>query len=167
MVQCMSKQALIAGGIALLVVIAAIGSILFSTRKNRLELTGEFLKVRSHQVEPDRTIALVDVRLTNPSTQQFVVREIEVFVQGPDGESTSAGVFSEPEIRRMVDYYKVLGEKHNPGLLQRDQINPGETIDRTIGISVPMSDARFANRKALRIVAHDVDRKSTEIVEQR
>ena len=163
----MNKQSVIIGAIALGVVALAVSSILVTTRKNRVELTGEVLKVRTHQMDPEHTVVLIDTRIHNPSTQQFVVREVEVFVEEPDGKRTPADIFAEPDIKRVVDYYKTLGTKENPGLLRRDKINPGETVDKTIAVSAPMTDQRFGQRKALRIVVHDVDRKTTEIVETR
>lgn len=155
------------GGIALLIVVAAVSGILLSTRKNRLELNGDVLKVRSYQMDPEHTIVLVDMRVANPSTQQFVVREVEAFIEEAEGKSTPADIFAEPDIQRILAYYPVLGEKFNRGLLRQDKINPGETTDRCIAFSAPMTDERFAARMAVKFVVHDVDRKSTEIREKR
>ena len=118
-------------------------------------------------MDPEHTIVLIDTRIHNPSTQQFVVREVEVFIEEADGKRTPADIFAEADIKRVVDYYKTLGTKDNPGLLRRDKINSGTTTDKTIAVSAPMTDERFGKRKALRIVVHDVDRKQTEIVETR
>jgi hypothetical protein len=163
----MNRQAMVTGGIALLIVAAVVSGILLSTRHNRLELTGEVLKVRSHQVDPEHTIVLVDMRVTNPSAQQFVVRDVEAFIEESDGKSTPAELFAEADIQRALGYYRVLGQKYNPGLLRKDKINSGESTDRSIAFSAPMTDNRFASRKAIRIVVHDVDRKSTELREKR
>jgi hypothetical protein len=132
-----------------------------------VELTGEVLKVRTHQMDPEHTIALLDLRIHNPSTQQFVVREVEVFVEEPDGKSTPADLFAETDIKRVLAYYPMLGEKFTPGLLRRDQIGSGETTDRSIAVSAPMTDGRLAERKGFRIVVHDVDGPVTEIREKR
>jgi hypothetical protein len=163
----MNRQSVIIGGIALLIVALGVSSILISTRKNRVELTGEILKVRTHQMDPEHTIALIDLRVNNPSTQQFVVRELEVFVEEPDGKSAPADLFAESDIRRVLDYYPMLGEKFTPGLLRRDRINPGETTDRSFAVSAPMTDERLAGRKGFRLVVHDVDGAVTEIMEKR
>ena len=163
----MNKQSVLIGAIALVIVAVAVSGILMSTRKNKVELTGEILKVRTHQMDPEHTIVLIDTRIHNPSTQQFVVREVEVFVEEADGKRTPAEIFAEADIKRVVDYYKTLGTKDNPGLLRRDKLNSGTTTDKTIAVSAPMTDERLSQRKALRIVVHDVDRKQTEIVETR
>lgn len=163
----MNKQSIVIGAIALALVAAVVSSILLTTRKNRVELSGEILKVRTHQIDPEHTIVLIDARIHNPSTQQFVVREVEVSVEDSDGKRTAADVFAETDIKRVVDYYKTLGTKDNPGLLRKDKINTGTSTDRTIAVSAPMTDERFSRRRALRLVVHDVDGKQTEIVETR
>ena len=163
----MNKHSILIGAIALALVAAAVSSILLTTRKNRVELTGEVLKVRTHQIDPEHTIVLIDARIHNPSTQQFVVREVEVFVDEKDGRKTATDIFAETDIKRVVDYYKTLGTKDNPGLLRKDKINSGTSTDRTIAVSAPMTDQRFSERKALRLIVHDVDGKQTEIVETR
>ena len=163
----MNKQSVVVGAIALVIVAIAVSSVLITTRKNKIELTGEILKVRTHQIDSEHTVVLADTRIHNPSTQQFVVREVEVVVEEKDGKRTPAEIFAETDIRRVVDYYKTLGTKENPGLLRRDKINSGETVDKTIAFSAPMTDERFGQRKAVRIVVHDVDRKQTELVETR
>lgn len=124
----MSRQALVAGCIALLIVAGAVSAILYSTRNVALRLQGEVLKVRSHQIENERTIALVDVRLTNPSDQQLVVKEVTVDVEQSDGRSVLADLFTEEEIARVLAYYPVLGRKDNQGLIRRDKINPRQTV---------------------------------------
>lgn len=163
----MSQQSLMAIGIASVLVAAVVGGIVVSTRKHRVELTGDVLKVRSHPRDPEHTVALLDFRVHNPSTRQFMVHQIEVFVEEADGKSTPAEVFSEIDAGRVIDYYRVLGKKHNPGLVFRDRVDSGQTLDRSILISVPMSDERLQARKGLRIVVYDTDGSKTEIVEQR
>jgi hypothetical protein len=162
-----NRQALVSGGIAVVVVAAALAGILLSSRRNRLQLTGEILKVRSHQTDSDHTLALIDLRIHNPSPQQFQLKEIEVFVDDPDGTSTQADLFAESDVQRMLDYYPMLGAKYNPGLLRKDKIRVGQTVDRTIAANIPITDERLGQRKRLRIVLHDADGPVIEIDEKR
>jgi hypothetical protein len=163
----MSKQGLLAIVIGLAVVAAVVSGILATTRKNRVELTGEILKVRSHQVDAEHTLTLIDFRVHNPSTQQFVVREIEVHVQDAEGKTATGELFSEADLNTAVSYYKTLGQRYNPGLKRRDKLNSGTTSDRSVGVSLPLTDERLQGRKSLRLVVHDVDGPTVEIVEKR
>lgn len=163
----MNRQALTAGIIAVLAVTALVGGILFSTRNNRVDLTGEVLKVRSHQMDADHTIVLLDVRLRNPSTQQFLVKEVEVLVEEPGGKTTPAEIFADADVQRVLDYYPVLGQKYNPGLVRRDKIDAGKSVDRTISMSVPMTDERLGQRSRMQIVIHDSDGPTAKITERK
>jgi hypothetical protein len=163
----MNRQTIIIGAIALAVVAAAIGAILYSTRGNRVEVTGEILKVRSHQIDPASTIVAIDFRVTNPSTQQFVVREVEVFLDQKEGKQLQGDIFSEIDAQRMFDYYKVLGPKHNTTLIRREKLNSGQSMDRMIAARVEASDQTVAERKAIRLLIHDIDGPKSEIVETR
>jgi hypothetical protein len=162
-----NRQALVAGIIALGIASAIVGAILFSTRHNKVEVTADILKVRSHQIEPASTIVVVDFRVGNPSTQQFIVRDVEVFLDTKDGKSLAGDIFSEVDAQRMFDYYKVLGPKHNPTLIRREKINSGQSIDRMIAARVDASDTDVQQRKAVRLVIHDVDGPKSELVEVR
>jgi hypothetical protein len=162
-----NKQGLVAGLIALVAVAALLGGILFSTRHNKVELKGEILKVRSHQLDAEHTVAVLDLRLTNPSTQQFMVKDVEVYVDDPGGAAKEADVFSDIDGLRVLEYYKVLGKRYNPSLIRRDKFSAGQSADRTLMINVPMTDEQFAKRKRLRVVIHDADGPTTEVAEAR
>ena len=162
----MNKQGAIAAGLALLVVTVAVAAILWSTRKNRVELTGEVLKVRSYGHAPDATLALIDLRINNPSTQQFVVRNLDVLVDRNGKEPLPASVFSELDAKRTVTYYTPLGEKYTPGLVSRNAVEPGESTDRSLLIKVPLTDWEFAQRTNLRVVVEDVDGAITTLAER-
>jgi hypothetical protein len=163
-----NRQAVIAGVIALVVVTATVGGILYSTRHNKVQVTGDILKVRSHQRDVGHTLVVLDFRVTNPSTQPFTVREVEVFLDTKDGKSLKADIFAEIDAQRMFDYYKVLGEKYNRTLVLRERLNSGQTIDRMIAVQFDTSDEVIQDRKALRMVVHEVlAAAKSEIVEVR
>jgi hypothetical protein len=161
-----TKQTAIAAVIAMLVVAVVIGGILVSTRHNRVELNGSVLRVRTHSVDPENTVVFADIRVSNPSTQQFVVQEVEVFLDEAQGQALTGETFSETDAQRLFTYYPVLGKKHNPNLMIRQKINPGESIDRMVSVRFGATEERVGKRKALRIVVTDVDGTRTVIIEK-
>ena len=163
----MNRQVLTAAAIAVVVVGAALGLILYSTRHNAVGVTGEILKVRTHPSAPDNTLAALDFRLRNPSTQQFMVRSVEVWLDRDGGDPLEGNVASEIDARRLFDYYKALGPKYNPTLVGRDKINPNETLDRGVLVSFSASEEAVNARKRLRLVINDVDGTKSEVLEQR
>lgn len=163
----MSKQTAVVALIAVLVVGGVIGGILFSTRHNKVQLTGSFLQVRAHAVDADNTIVFADIRVINPSTQQFMVQDVAVFLDPASGDRVQGDTFAEADAKRMFEYYPVLGKKYNPNLMIRQRINAGESIDRMISVRFPGTEEAFRQRKGLRIVVTDVDGAKTEIVEKK
>ena len=162
----MNSRTLLTVVLGLAVVGAIVAFVLFRSQSQRTRLTGQVLKVRTHQPDPQRTIALVDIRLSNPSPQQFMVRETEIWIDTADGKSVQAELFSEVDAQRTVAYYAALGPKYTQGLLPRERIPTGGSVDRSFARSAPLSDDAFAARKRLRIVVHDVDGPSTKILER-
>lgn len=162
----MNRQVAAAAAIALAVVGIAVALILYSTRNNAVRVTGEILKVRTHPADAETTLVAIDFRLHNPSTQQFMVREVKVFLDG-GAEPLEAEVASEVDARRLFDYYKALGPKYNQTLVRRDRIDSGQSLDRGLLVSFRAPEQTVSARKALRLVVHDVDRFQSEVVEKR
>jgi hypothetical protein len=162
----MNKNRAAIGFLALVFVGAVVGGILFSTRHNKVELSGSVLKIRTYAVSEDDTLVFADIRVTNPSTQQFVVQDVDVYLDLASGERIQGDTFTETDAKRMFEYYPVLGKKYNPNLMIRQKINPGESIDRMVSVRFPGTEESFQKRKGLRILITDVDGAKTEIVEK-
>lgn len=163
----MNRQTLVAPILAIVIVGGLAGGILYWTRNNHLELTGQVLKVRSHMVDPQNTMVAIDFRVTNPSTNQFVVRAVEVFIEDKDGKPLDSNIFPEVDARRLFTYYPVLGKKFNQTLVIKDKIDPGQTLDRMIAVGVPITDAALQERTGLRIEIEDLDGSKSVIREER
>ena len=163
----MNRGSLIAALIAVAIVGSIIGGGLYWTRNNHLELKGQVLKVRSYSIDQDYTVAVIDFRVTNPSTSQFVVKDIDVTLDTREGKTLDGAVFSEIDARRLFEYYKVLGTKYNETLVIKDKVESGATLDKMLAVRFTGTDANIQNRKALHISIHDIDGPVTEIVEIR
>ena len=163
----MNRSTPVAALIAVLIVGVLIGGGLYWTRNNHLELKGQVLKVRSYSIDQDYTVAVIDFRVTNPSTTQFVVKDIDVTLDTREGKALDGAIFTEIDARRLFDYYKVLGTKFNPTLIAKDKVESGQTVDKMLAVRFTASDADIQNRKAIHIVIHDVDGVTTEIQERR
>lgn len=160
----MSRQALVAGLIALGLVVAVVGGTLWFTRKNHLVLNGDILKLRTHSIDAGNTIAVLDFRIANPTNVQFVVREVEASLDPPSGAALTGDTVSEMDAKRLFDYFPDLGQKYNPSLLIRDKINPGQFADRMLAVSFKAPVAQIENRKAIRLRIQDVDGIVVELV---
>lgn len=161
------REKLLPVGIGLALVAVAVGFVLYSTRHNSVELKGQILHVRSQEIDPGNTIVILDFRISNPSTQQFVVREVSVSLEDRSGKVTTGDVASEVEAKRLFAYYPVLGEKFNPSLIYKDKLDSAGTMDRMIAARFAVSDDVFGTRKRLHLTIRDVDGPTVEILESR
>jgi len=144
---------------------ALVGGGLYLTRNNSLVLKGQVLKLRSVPVDNDTTIAVIDFRVTNPSTGQFVVKNLDVFLDTKDGKQVDSANFAELDSKQMFDYYKVLGKKYNATLLTRDKIEAGQTVDRMIAVRFSVPEDQVTNRKDVRLVIEDLDGMKSQVTE--
>jgi len=162
----MNRQSLIAGLLAIAVVAAAVIGTLWFTRKNQLTAEGRVVKVRTHAVDADNTIAVLDFRITNASALQMKVREAEAVLVPANGPEITGETVSEMDAQRLFDYFKDLGQKYNPSILINDKIRPGETIDRMLAVSFKVPQSQFENRRLIRLRVVDVDGGIVEITDR-
>ena len=171
----MNRGPILPALIALVLLTAVMSVFLWSTRKNHLELTGDILKVRTHTIEQNNeeskpetyTIAALDFRVTNPSTQPFQVKNVDVELVTKDGKVLEPAYFSELDAMRMFEFYKVLGPKYNPTLVVRDKVDPGQTLDRMLAVRFKATEQQVADRKALKLIVEEVDGQKSELIEKR
>lgn len=162
----LSKQFLLTFGIGLVVVLIAVGFILYLQRGAHVELKGAILKVRTMGMEDNSSLAVVDFRFANSSDYPFVVRSVDVTATGADGQNYSSTPVSEVDARRIFEYYPVLGQKYNATLVTRDRIPGKHSEDRMIVARFELPVAQLDARKNLKIRIEDVDGPVSELVEK-
>jgi len=154
--------ALVAG---LLVVVCAVGGVLFMQRGAHVELKGAILKVRTQAMDESSSVAVVDFRFANPSNYPFVVRQVDVSIEDKDGKTLEGAGVSELDARRLFQYYPALGQKYNDSLLIRDKIPGRQTMDRMIVARFEVPEAALQSRKKLIVRVVDVDGPVAELQE--
>ena len=81
----MSKQFLIFFGVGVVAIVIAVVAVLSTTKGSHLELKGQIMKIRTGALSDEDSIAVLDFRVENPSDVPFVVRQVEVSLEKPDG----------------------------------------------------------------------------------
>jgi hypothetical protein len=163
----MNRQTLVVALAAILVVGGAIGAILWSTRRNVVAVSGEITRVRTHEIDPESSIAIIDLKITNPADQYFGIRDVDVKLETADGKTPEAMVVSEVDAERLFNYYPQLGPKAARSLIIRDRIRSGETAARMLAVRFPVPAKAISDRKSLRLIITETDGKKSEITEQR
>jgi hypothetical protein len=160
-----SKQFWVFFGIGLVAVAITVGVTMESTKGNHLELDGRILHVRLLSLNPKATIVVVDFRETNPSDVRFIVKNIEVTLDGIK-DAPAGQVISKYDLKTVFDNLKIVGPKFNDALSAGDLIAPHQTVDRMVGARFELGEQAIERRSAVRIQIEDLDRTVAELVEK-
>lgn len=163
----MSKQfwSFLVVGLAIMAVVVV--GILYWTRGEHIELKGSIQKVRLQEMDERSSVAVLDFRFVNPSDHLFVVRTVTVTIEDAMGNLAEGRVSSEPDARRLFEFYPVLGQKFNETFKARDKVASRQAMDRMLAVRFEMPVSALAARKNLRIRIEDVDGAVSEIAETR
>ncbi|MDX2152485.1 MAG: hypothetical protein SFV54_17225 [Bryobacteraceae bacterium] len=154
-------------GIGLVVALAAVGVMLVGTKGAHLRLEGQIQKVRTQATDENNTVIVIDFRVKNPSEVPFVLRDTEVTLTEATGGTVATNAVADVDAERVFGYYQFLGGRFNRTLKTKDQIKPGEMLDRMVMVSLTAPEDRVKNRKELRLKFIDVDGVTSELVEAR
>src|SRR5260370_41512728 len=103
----MSKQFAIFFGVGVVVIAIAVFLVLSSTKGSHLVLNGKVLKVRTAALSEDDSIAVMHLRLENPSNIAFVVRQVEVPLEKKDGTMAGGLAVSKGHLKRSFHYNRI------------------------------------------------------------
>jgi hypothetical protein len=153
----MSKQLLIFVGLGLVAIVIAVVAILEGNKGSHLQLVGKILKVRTGALGEGNSIAVMDFRVENPSDLPFVVRDVEISLEKPNGEMEQGVTVSKADLKQMFQYNRYLGDQYNDGLGLKDTIAPHSTVDRMVAAHFEVSDSDLEKAKAVHVSIQDVD----------
>jgi vancomycin resistance protein YoaR len=152
--------------IGVVVVIAAVASLLYVQRGAHIELRGEILKVRTHELDAASSIAVVDFRFRNPADYPFIVRTVDVSIELKDGRTVEGQVVAEADTERVFQALPLLGQKYNRSLLAKDRVNARESLDRMIAARFEVPVSMLQERRQLSIRIEDVDGPVSTLLEK-
>jgi hypothetical protein len=160
------KDKLVILAIGLGIVAAMAAAILYLNRGSHIQLKGEIQKVRLQEMDDNSTVVVADFRFVNPASYPFVVRKVDMFVETLEGDELDGKEVSEPDARRLFDYYKLLGPKYNDTFTIREKVAPQQSMDRMLAARFEVPASRIEQRKRLRIRVEDVDGAVSELVQE-
>jgi len=163
----MRKELAVPFAIGLAVILVAVCAVLYMQRGAHIELRGTVLKVRTLALEENASLAVVDFRFANPADYPFVVRSCILLVEDPSGKEQEGASIPELDIRRIFEYYPLLGKKYNESLVLKDKIAARSSEDRMIAARFEIPQSLLDARKSLKVRIEDVDGPVSELVESR
>src|ERR1700686_4988781 len=153
----MSKQFAIFFGIGVVVIAIAVALVLSSTKGSHLVLNGKVLKVRTGALSDDDSIAVMDLRMENPSNIAFVVRQVEATLEKKDGSMVDGLVVSKGDLKQLFRFNRFLGDQYNDSLTIKDQIAPHTTVDRMVAARFEVKNQELESAKAIHLSIQDMD----------
>lgn len=151
-------------GIGIMAVLVA--GILYRQRDAAIGLTGQFLKVRTAQLDENSTVAVIDYRLDNPSSGLFQVHSVSLLMEDADGKQYDGIVSSEMDAKRLFEGFPLLGQKFNETLVMRDKVQPHSTMDRMVAVRYEAPESKIQGRKRFLLRIREVDGAVSEISER-
>lgn len=153
----MSKQFAIFFGIGVVVIAIAVSLVLTSTKGSHLVLNGKILKVRNGALSDNDSIAVMDMRLENPSNIAFVVRQVEVTLEKKDGTMADGQVIAKGDLKQLFQFNRFLGDQYNDSLTIKDQIAPHATVDRMVAARFEVKNEDLESAKTIHLSIQDMD----------
>ncbi|MGC8793679.1 MAG: hypothetical protein ACP5U2_09850 [Bryobacteraceae bacterium] len=151
--------------VGLAVVSVLVAAIFWVQRGAHLRLEGTIGRVRTLGLPDASTVVVLDFRVTNLADYPFVVRQVQVFLDTPEGKTLQGAIASELDASRLFEYYPVLGQRYNPTLLTRTRIEPHRSLDRMLAARFEAPEEEIERRRRLRIRVEEVDGAVSEIAE--
>ncbi len=153
----LNRNFIIFVGIGLVVIGAVIFTVLTSTKGAHLELKGSVVKARTGALDDDHSLAVLDFRVANPSDVPFVVRQVWVTLEKPNGEKVRGDLVAKVDMSQVFQYNKFLGVQYNDVLSIKDEVKPHGQIDRMVAASFPVSEAELEKSKSIDLWVQDLD----------
>ena len=152
-------------GLAVVALVLGVG--IFLNRGSHVGLGGEIKKVRTHAVDEKSSVAIVDFRFANPADYPFMVRSVDLFMEGPAGKAAIPGtVVADSDARRLLEAIPELGPKYNDSLKVRDRLPPRSSDDRMIAARFEVPVAELDGRSRFRLRVEEVDGVVSELTEK-
>jgi len=153
----MSKQFLIFFAVGVVVIAGAVSTILYTHKGAHLELKGEILKIRTGSLSDNDSIAILDFRVENISDVPFVVREVVVTAEKPDGGTAESVMISKMDLHQLFQFNRFLGDQYNDALSLKDTIPPHAKVDRMVAARFDMPNKVLESVKTIHMSIQDVD----------
>lgn len=144
-------------GIALAIVAVLLALVLWGNRGSQVRLESRILKTRLIPADESSCIAVLEVRIKNPSNVTFVVRDVHPKVILADGTELDGEPVAQVDVDRVLDALKIHGPRYNPVLKSKDTFTGSWQGDRTVAATFPRAAAEIERRKGFAIDVEDVD----------
>jgi len=162
----MSRTFAVAFGVGLAVVAVLVAGILFMQRGSAIQIESRVLKVRTAPLDENSTIAVFDLRVSNPSNLIEEVRQVEAEMVDASGNVTNGDVISEGDTKRVFEAVPMLGQKYLDTLSMRTRLAPRSVADYMVAVRIPLPFDKVEARRKFVLHVDEVDGKNFDFNER-
>jgi hypothetical protein len=152
----MSKRFFIFFGLGVVLIAVAVCLILYNYKGNHLVLNGKILKIRTGALSDADSIAVLDLRLENPSDVPFVVRQVEVTLNKQDGSTADSALIAKMDLHQLFQFNRYLGDQYNDSLSIKDTVPPHGTVDRMVAARFDVPNKDLESAKSIHLTIQDL-----------
>jgi len=161
-----SKDVLAVFGIGILCVLFAWAGVVRMQRTLYELNPGQVLRVRTTAITADKSVAIIDFRLSNTLDEPAVVQSIKVSTQ-EESESRFGNILDDQGAKRVFDTIPAMGPKYNASLIPTDKLPGRATWDRMIGATFDCPVEKLQVRKSFTIYIEKPDGSLVSLTENR
>src|SRR4051794_17072914 len=125
----MTRNFLIAFAVGVAVIALAVTGIMLNQRGSAIEFKARVLKARTAPLDENSTVAVLDIRLTNPSDLTLEILQVKLEMEDAKGTRVYGDVIGASDTKRVFEAVPVLGQQFLPTLSMRDRIPARSTKD--------------------------------------
>jgi hypothetical protein len=135
----------------------AVGLAVWGNRGSQVRLEIDEVKSRTVATDDNSSILILELRVKNPAQVPFVIRAIRMSAKVAGRGEVSGVVVAEPDLDRVLDYYRHVGPRYNPTLKVRERLIGASLADRTVAASFPLPEQLLVARSGVVLEIEDVD----------
>lgn len=152
------KRMLAMLGVAAIVIGAALFFAVKENQSQALHLQGEITAIRFNKLSDGGNLAILNLKVSNPSTANFEVHNMEIEAVAADKKVTPSGVLSKREVVSYTEYEKIPGKPIGLG----DEFKKGETKEGIVSARFEVPREQLKGQEIV-VRFHSVNRVVAEI----
>jgi hypothetical protein len=160
----MREQFASALAIGLIVVAVTVGAILYMQRGAHMDLPGQMARIRIVSTGDNDALALIDLRLTNPSDYAITVRNVTVILEKKSGEQFPREIIARSDSQRLFESLPDSGPYHAP-LFTEATVPPATTAVYTLAAQFNAPERLLQDRKRFIVRIEELGGKTFEFSE--
>lgn len=162
----MSRNFLIAFAVGVALIALAVAGIMVMQRGSAIQFQARILKARTAPLDENSTVAVLDIRLSNPSDLVLEVMQVRLEMEDAKGTRVYGDVIGASDTKRVFEAVPSLGQQFLETLSMKQRIPPRSTNDYMVAARFGAPVAEVDQRARFVLHLDESDGKTFEFLER-